>query len=103
MRAGIIPFFQFRRGPARLLLLFDWPFPRLIGLLGVLPIGLLAQIVVWFLFAHRRGLSVVCSDSGFSAPPCGTALLHVRSPLRFQQQQSAETRWFRDRGVLAQT
>jgi hypothetical protein len=91
MRAGIIPIFQIRRGPARLLFFFDWPFPRLIGLLGVLPIGLLAQIVVWFLFAHRRGLSVVCSDSGFSAPPCGTALLHVRSPLRFQQQQSAET------------
>jgi hypothetical protein len=35
----------------------------------------LTRIVAGLFPAHRRASPVVCSDNGFSAPPCGTAPL----------------------------
>jgi hypothetical protein len=57
MRIGIVPFLQIggRAGP--LLFFFGWTLPGLIGLLGILPIGLLAWIVVRVFFAHVIYLS----------------------------------------------
>jgi hypothetical protein len=57
------------------LFFFDWPLPGFIGLLGVLPVSLLARIIAWIFLAHRLAPPVVCSDNGFSAPPSGTTPL----------------------------
>jgi hypothetical protein len=52
MRVCFVPFFQIGRRAGSLLFFFSRSLPGLIGLLGVLPVGLLAWVVVWFFFAH---------------------------------------------------
>jgi hypothetical protein len=53
MRFGFVPFLQIRRRAAGLLFFFDRPFPGLIGLPGVFPVGPLARIIGWLFLAHR--------------------------------------------------
>src|SRR6267378_3958981 len=51
VRVGIVPLFQVYPVFVPLFSLHR-SFPGLIGLLGVLPVGMLARILIWFLFAH---------------------------------------------------
>jgi hypothetical protein len=71
VRISFVPFFKIERRAAGLLFLFDRPFPGIVGLLGILPVGLLARIIGRFFPAHRAP-PATWSDTGFSAPPCGT-------------------------------
>jgi len=59
MRVRIVPLLQVRRRAARLLLLFNRGFPRLIGLLCGFLVRSLARIVAGLLPAHRRASPVV--------------------------------------------
>ena len=66
VRVGIVPLFQVYPVFVPLFSLHR-SFPGLIGLLGVLPVGMLARILIWFLFA--RGIAPQraernCSSTG---------------------------------------
>ena len=66
VRVGIVPLFQVYPVFVPLFSLHR-SFPGLIGLLGVLPVGMLARILIWFLFAHgiaRQRAERNCSSTG---------------------------------------
>jgi hypothetical protein len=49
---GIFPPLKVFLPGSAFLFFFDRPFPWLVSLFGGFPIGPLARIIVWFLFAH---------------------------------------------------
>ncbi len=66
VRVGIVPLFQVYPVFVPLFSLHR-SFPGFIGLLGVLPVGMLARILIWFLFAHgiaRQRAERNCSSTG---------------------------------------
>jgi hypothetical protein len=79
------PFKVFLAGSA-LLFFFNRPFPRLVGLFSGFPVGLLARVVGWFLFA--RGARRKASPGKLAAVPASQSsnpgLHRPHLPMRFE-------------------
>jgi hypothetical protein len=79
------PFKVFLAGSA-LLFFFNRPFPRLVGLFSGIPVGLLARVVGWFLFAHGapRKANPESSQPFPQARNSNPGLHHPHLPMRFE-------------------
>ena len=89
MGLALVPLLKIVFANTAFLIVIQRPFPRLVRLLCRLPIGLLARIVGWFLFAHstpRHRIIGTSSSRSTSSPPSVGAFnrdfLHLHQPTR---------------------